>query len=141
MSVGIHPWNADKADGAVWSRFMAWLGDERVVAVGEIGLDRLRGPEMSVQLEVMNRQLRAAAERQLPVIIHCVRAYDLLLGVHFPEDMQRIIHGFRGRPALAQQLLDAGFDLSYGAHYNDDSFVLTPADRRYRETDTGFMRW
>ena len=46
-----------------------------------------------------------------------------------------IVHGFRGGPALARQLLDAGFDLSFGLRYNKESFDITPTERRYRETD------
>ena len=37
--------------------------------------------------------------------------------------------------ALARQLLDAGFDLSFGLRYNKESFDITPTERRYRETD------
>ena len=42
---------------------------------------------------------------------------------------------FAGGPALARQLLDAGFDLSFGLRYNKESFDITPTERRYRETD------
>ncbi|MBR6482078.1 MAG: hydrolase TatD, partial [Bacteroidaceae bacterium] len=45
------------------------------------------------------------------------------------------VHGFRGGPKLAEQLLDAGMDISFGLHHNADSLRLTPEHRRHFETD------
>lgn len=136
LSVGIHPWNVSNVDEAVWKRFTAWTDDSRVIAIGEAGVDRLRGPAMELQTGVFEQQAQKAANLGLPLIVHCVRAYDVLLGIRrrIPEG-QWIVHGFRGKPELARQLLDAGIDLSYGNHFNVDSFNLTPPDRRYLETD------
>lgn len=141
LSVGIHPWNADKADSETWMRLERWLDDERVVAIGEIGIDRLRGPRIEIQVDVFAAQIDMARSRGLPVVIHCVRAFDLLLAVRkkmnptVGDGIQWILHGFRGKPALARQLLDAGIDLSYGALRNEAAFALTPPERRYTETD------
>lgn len=136
ISVGVHPWNADRVTPEVWTRMDAWLDDPRVVAVGEVGLDRARGPEIDVQLPVFNRQVELAYERRLPLIVHCVRAADILLAERRKHpDGQWIYHGFRGKPALARQLLDAGIDLSFGHTYNLESYEATPGERRYRESD------
>ena len=135
ISIGVHPWNADKADQAVWQRLEKWLEDKRVVAVGETGLDRLRGPELTVQEDVFRRQARLAGLHRLPVVVHCVRCTDRLLQIRHDFSGQWIYHGFRGKPELARQLLDAGIDLSYGDKYNAASYALTPAERRYRESD------
>lgn len=137
VSVGIHPWNAHLADDAVWARLASWLNDSRVVAVGEIGLDRCKGPEEKVQDGVFRRQAELAAALGLPVVIHCVRATDRLLALRksLQGANQWIYHGFRGKPETAQQLLDAGIDLSFGDKFNSDAFQLTPSHRRYRETD------
>ena len=43
--------------------------------------------------------------------------------------------GVLRKPALAQQLLDAGFDLSFGTLYNEGAYDIAPPDRRHRETD------
>lgn len=145
ISVGIHPWNADRATAAVWQRLNAWLTDPRVVAVGEAGIDRLRGPAPEVQTAVFERQIDMAARAGLPLVIHCVRGADVLLRLrkkllHSLADGQPapqwIFHGFRGNAALARQLLDAGIDLSFGNRYNAEAFDITPPPRRYRESDT-----
>lgn len=137
ISVGIHPWNADKVDEAVWQRLAAMLDDPRVVAIGEIGLDRARGPQMDVQQDVFRRQLVMAEERGLPVVIHSVRATDLLLALRkaLKPKVQWIFHGYRGNAAQARQLLDAGIDLSFGLKYNPEAYDAVPPDRRYHETD------
>ena len=46
-----------------------------------------------------------------------------------------IIHGFRGKPQLAKQLLRAGFYLSYGEHFNAESVKITPLGKLMIETD------
>lgn len=142
LSVGVHPWNAGRADRQVWERMERWLDDPRVVAVGEIGFDRLRAEGdsgMDVQRAVFERQAAMAAGRGLPVIIHCVRAFDMLLQCRKETALrgnQWIVHGFRGKPALARQLLEAGMDLSFGPRYNAETYALTPEERRYRESDS-----
>ena len=137
LSVGVHPWNADRADAAVWERMERWLADPRVVAVGEVGLDALRGPEPSEQMAVLERQIEMAERHGVPLVIHCVRCFDKLLRLrkNRPTSGQWIVHGFRGKPALARQLLEAGIDLSFGDRYNPESYNITPSERRYRETD------
>lgn len=134
ISVGIHPWNADRADR---DALEAALTDQRVVAIGEVGFDRARGPEIDIQTEVFDYQARIASERDLPLVIHCARATDLVLAAHkrLRPKNQWIIHGFRGNATTARQLLDAGIDLSFGRHYNPEAYAVTPPDRRYFETD------
>jgi len=138
VSIGIHPWNAGRADEAAWRALEHALdNDSRVVAVGEIGLDRLRDPALDIQATVFQRQARMAEERGLPVVIHCVRAIDALLRLRkrLHPEIQWIIHGFRSNASTARQLLDAGIDLSFSRHYNADAYTATPTDRRYFETD------
>lgn len=135
ISVGIHPWNADKADAETWERMKVMLADPRVIAVGEAGLDRLRGPGEDVQEAVFLRQADIASSAGLPLVIHCVRAFDRLLKLRKNYTGQWIVHGFRGKPATARQLLAAGLDLSFGSKYNVEAYDLTPVGRRYRETD------
>lgn len=131
-SAGIHPWQAAEADEKVWQWLQQVLAHPQTVAMGECGYDKLRGT--GNQLEVFEKQLELAADK--PVILHWVGAYDKLLQLRrkYPQQ-QWILHGFRGKQALARQLLSAGIDLSFGLRYNPDSFAITPTDRRFRETD------
>ena len=86
---------------------------------------------------MFSAQVAESERRQLPMTLHVVRAFDLILQARKTLRPQQVwtIHGFRGKPALAQQLLKAGFDLSFGQHYNERAFALTPPDHRHLETD------
>lgn len=138
-SAGLHPWltGTPLLARQVLDSLPAWLAHPQVVAVGECGLDALRGADMEVQTGFLTEQLKMADETELPVVLHVVRAFDRLL--HLRKTMRpRVkwtIHGFRGKPALAQQLLDAGFDLSFGIKHNAAAYALTPPERRWHETD------
>lgn len=141
-SAGIHPWWTEGDRDRLWSGLEHWLRHPQVVAVGECGLDKLRGAAMEIQKQQFERQLERAEQLSLPVTIHCVKAFDQLLAIRkqLSPSVQWTVHGFRGKPELARQLLAAGFNLSFGTRYNAESFALTPASRRYRETDEDYVR-
>ena len=127
-SAGIHPWHADRADmfGEV-ERLAACPG---VVAIGETGLDKRRGPSLDIQIPLFRRHIDLAEAVGKPLIVHCVGAWQELLALPRPQVMT-IIHGFRGKPELARKMTAAGFFLSLGARYN-------PASERFalfRESD------
>lgn len=139
-SVGIHPWDA--IDG-ISPASVALLEKDAmrpcVEAIGEAGFDRLRGPSADIQRALFDIHASLSAATGKPLIIHCVRGWDLLLAAVArwkPAPGMWIVHGFRGKPALARQLLDSGLALSYGLRYNEESFAATPPLRRYRETDS-----
>ena len=137
-SVGIHPWSTvEPITLTLLKKLVAAVGDERVVAVGECGFDRLRGGSIEIQRSLFDFHARLAERYNKPLIIHAVRANDELIAAirrHRPS-VEWIIHGFRGKPQLAQQLLSEGFSLSIGKKYNRDVLEVIPANRLYRETD------
>ena len=138
LSIGLHPWHIDEGRTAQsCSNLIPWLSLPQVVAVGEAGIDRLRGGNIELQMEVFETQARLAAEAKKPLIIHCVKAFDEVIRLHktrFPHEPW-IIHGFRGKPEQARQLLREGFFLSFGEHYNDKALCLCPPDRLMMESD------
>lgn len=138
-SAGIHPWwTTDKASTALMlQQLPQLLSHPQVVALGECGLDALRGANVDEQEQVLTQQLLLAEQWHLPVTLHIVRAYDRLLRLHklLRPTTQWTVHGFRGKPALAQQLLQAGMNLSFGLKRNDESWNITPPHRRFTETD------
>ena len=66
-----------------------------------------------------------------------VKAADLLLAEKkkLHPQVPWVIHGFRGKPQEAEQLLKAGLYLSFGEHYNVETLRSTPLDRLFLETD------
>ena len=135
-TAGIHPWEAQRAE---LSELLP-LGDD-VQAVGETGLDFAVDVDRDAQRRLFDAQLRLACERGLPVVLHCVRAFE--------ETMRRlaactpravIFHGFIGSTEQARQALAKGYYLSFGERTfrsprSMEALRATPSDRLFLETD------
>ena len=126
---GIHPWRADIACP------VPDLSDK--LAIGECGLDALRGPSMEIQLQVFRQQIALSEASSKPLIIHCVKALDQLLCLYqeLRPKMPWMLHGFRGKPQQLRSLLSAGLYVSFGFCYNEESLCLCPLERLMLETD------
>jgi TatD DNase family protein len=140
---GIHPWflNEDNQKEFLISvENVATLPG--IIAIGEAGFDKLKGPSIELQRTVFEEQVLISEKIKKPVVIHCVRAWDELLSVRkkMKPKMPWLVHGFRGNVELALQLLSKGMYLSFWF-----DFVLRPeagnllrqmpVDRIFLETD------
>ena len=140
---GIHPWFLDEKNQADQIRSVENLIDHTgIIAVGEAGFDKLRGPSAELQRKVFEKQVGLAETYRKPVIIHCVKAWDDLLAARkkMKPTTPWMIHGFRGSVELAAQLLSKGLYLSVWFEFalRDESAELIkslPADRFFLETD------
>ena len=113
-SVGIHPWYIASFAASLndsKARFEELLDHPQVLAVGEAGLDKLAEAPLTLQIEVFEYQARLAEEADKPLIIHLVKAVDELLKLKQKIRPVKpwIIHGFRGKAALAEEYLRHGF--------------------------------
>ena len=131
---GIHPWKADE------TFVVPDLSGK--LAIGECGLDGLRGPSMERQEEVFVQQIRLSEEVERPLIIHCVKVLDRLLQLRkeLRPTQSWMFHGFRGKPQQLCSLLDAGFFVSFGFQHNEESLRICPIDRLLLETDDDEVR-
>lgn len=138
-SIGLHPWQAeDLTEGSLLLLEQKLLSSPRVVALGEAGLDRICSTPYSKQLHFFREEARLADRLDLPLIIHLVRAQEdiLRLGKELRPRTPWLIHGFRGKPEQAAQLLRAGFYLSFGRYFHSESLALAYGEgRAFLETD------
>lgn len=137
-SVGIHPWNSSTAPSPdVLERLEKWASMSWCAAVGECGVDMLKGGPLFRQLQIMKHHIVLSERLALPLVIHDVKAHDIIIGLKKEMSPRQpwIIHGFRGKPSVAEMLLKAGLSLSFGERFNPDSLKATPADRIFAETD------
>lgn len=136
-SVGVHPWNADKATEATFARMAAMAQSESVVAIGECGLDALKGPSLDVQQIAFERQVAVSEQAGKPLIIHAVKTVSQIIALRRRLNPHQpwIIHGFRGKPQQAAELLRHGFYISLGERFNAQTAAMIPADRLFFETD------
>ncbi len=135
LSVGIHPWDTPATD---LNLLDLATRDHRVVAIGETGLDTLRGAPLAVQETVFRHHIAIAEHCGKPLIIHCVHAIDRLLHIWrdtAPHRSEIIFHGMGRGARVARQLLDEGFWLSYGKRYNIEAMLMTPDERLLVESD------
>lgn len=133
-SVGVHPWDAAKFD---MDALEVAASSPLVAAIGETGLDALRGPSLEVQEGVFRHHVAISERLGKPLIIHCVKSFDRLLAIRKELNPVQtwIAHGFRGKPQQAMQLLRAGFHISLGPRFNPETARIIPADRLHIETD------
>ncbi len=92
---------------------------------------------MATQLDVLSEHIKLSEQLELPLILHVVKAFNEIIQLRqrINPSQKWIIHGFRSKPELARQLLDNGFDLSLGEHFNAATAAIIPADRLHFETD------
>ena len=137
FSVGVHPWDLDKLSDDWFERLTKLCADQRVVMIGECGLDKNSEASIRLQTEIFEKHILVSENLSKPLIIHCVGRFNELLDLrkkHQPSQ-KWIIHGFRGKPALADQILRAGCDISFGAKWNAESVKLVPLEHLFVETD------
>ncbi len=137
-SIGIHPWDLlDNNYLQKWDSLLTLAHDSRVIAIGEAGLDKRIAPSLSLQLDILKKQIQLADSLQKPLIIHCVRSANELIALK--KEMKPlnpwIIHGFRGKKELALEYVKHGFYLSFGENYLEESLRAIPLDHVFLETD------
>lgn len=136
-SVGIHPWDTADATEADIERLRRLAAHPRVVAVGEAGMDALRGGPLADQEALLRRHIAVSEAVGKPLILHAVRTLSDILRLRreLRPTQRWVIHGFRGKPATALQLIAAGIDISIGARHNPDVPAVVPAAHLHHETD------
>ena len=138
-SVGFHPWyNVDTLTDSDFTQLEQCAQHEQVLAIGETGIDSLRGADLDIQAKVFERHLYIAATVAKPVVVHSVRTAQNILTVRRHAGLTYVtlaIHGMRANAHVARTLLDAGCYLSYGIRFNPDALSSTPLDRLLIETD------
>lgn len=110
---GIHPMHAD----AVNNKSLERLSDisAKAIAIGEIGLDPVYLVAMELQERAFREQLRIAVACDLPVLIHCRRAFQRLLQILLEERADRvggIMHAYSGSLEMAREFIRLGFGIS-----------------------------
>lgn len=141
-AVGFHPHRADafEADAPA---VKALIRADKVVAIGEIGLDYYRGKVAKAnQLTTFRRQLDWAHEANLPVSVHNREADSDVLSCLQEKDVRAILHCFSSSSECARSALAAGFTLSFAGNLTfpranalREVAATVPADRLLIESD------
>jgi TatD DNase family protein len=143
FTAGIHPWYLDENNSSSLLAYIREIASNpNLIAFGEAGFDKLRGPSHEIQLAVFDEQVKIAGEFGKPLVIHCVKAWNELQEAH--RDLKPgtpwLVHGFRGKKDLAQQLIRRGMYISFWFDFvvRPESSGLVksiPPERIFLETD------
>ncbi len=150
-TVGIHPHDAkdyvpEKHDALLTE----WAQKEKVVAIGEIGLDyHYDYSPRDVQQEVFIRQLIIAKAVQLPIVIHNRESMEDMVRIlkqYFAPEYGGIMHSYSGSVEMAKVFLEMGFHLSISgpltfsnARKLPEVVAMMPLDRLLIETDSPYL--
>ena len=143
-SIGLHPWHANDENASRKIKIIEKFAEHpKVLAIGEIGLDRRCGVNFEIQKQVLHQQLIIAQRIKKPVIWHLVKSYADILSLNksIPTHTPWILHGFHSKPTMAKSLIDNGFYFSFGAMLfneksgNEKLLPLIPIDKLFFETD------
>jgi len=155
-AVGIHPQDSKQAPLTDINVITELAQNEKVIAIGEIGLDYYRDyAPREQQIKVFRQQLELAGDLRKPVIIHCRQAENAVLAM-LQEWVERgglpsscgvgVIHCFNGTFETAQAYLNMGFYLGLGAYIGypssqtmHETIRQLPLDRLLIETDCPFL--
>jgi len=165
-AVGVHPHDAAKVTAAEWSAIEAWARNDRVVGIGETGLDsdRMFSP-WEAQLDNLRANLALALATGKPAILHCRSragerdAQDALVAELRAADFDgaaaravfggrppAVIHSFSGPVDYAETVIAMGLAVSFsglvfrrGEEPSAEAVALVPAERLLVETDSPFL--
>lgn len=149
-AAGVHPSEADELNEVLFARLREIVKEEKILAVGEIGLDYYWDePECDIQKKWFARQLELARESKLPVIIHSRDAakdtYDIMKAEK-AEEIGGVIHCFSYAKEIAKKYLDMGFFLGIGGvvTFNNakklkEVVEMAPIEMLVTETDSPYL--
>jgi TatD DNase family protein len=146
-AVGFHPHEAKDCDDAAFAEIERLAADERVVAIGECGLDfHYNHSPRETQIAVLERHLDLARRLRKPVIIHNRESTPEMLEILGRDPLPGILHSFTETRDVALQLVALGYYISFSgivtfrtAESLREAARAVPHDRVLIETDTPFL--
>lgn len=149
-AVGIHPHAAKTADDAALKEIEMIAATDKVVAVGETGLDYFyMNSEKEEQINSLTAHIGIAYRAELPIVIHVRDADPDLMEILRKEklsDRTGVIHCFTGNYETAGKYIDLGFYISFSgiatfkkSEEIRDAAKKIPADRLLIETDSPYL--
>ena len=149
-AVGVHPHSAKEMDDSTVEILKSFTGRDKVVAIGEIGLDyHYDNSPRDVQRKRFIEQLHLAKEVNLPVIIHSRDAagdtFDILKDAQ-DGSLEGVLHCYSGSVEMAREYIKLGFYISLAGPVTfKNSRVLkevakdVPLDKLLIETDSPYL--
>lgn len=148
IAAGFHPSDLNELSEADWKQMESILKDERILAVGEIGLDyHWDDVDKDIQKKAFIHQIQIANALKKPVIIHMRDATkDTMEILHTYKQVSGIMHCFSGSLETAKEAIDMDMYISVGgpltfknARGIPEVMEQLPIDRIFVETDCPYL--
>lgn len=113
---GIHPWFIEKDGTSQFRKLEFQCAQEKPLMIGEIGLDRLRGADFGIQIEIFKRQVDLASDLKLACVIHSVKSFSEIISLRKRYTVQArpwILHDFAANQIIADNAIQSGCYLSF----------------------------
>ncbi|MBE7041927.1 MAG: TatD family deoxyribonuclease [Ruminococcaceae bacterium] len=147
-AVGVHPHEAENMKEEDLEQLKEWFSHEKVVALGEIGLDYYYdNSPREVQRYWFDRQMQLAVEREMPVVIHDRDAHGDTMEIvkRYPK-VKGVFHCYSGSADMARELIKMGWYLAFGGSCTFKNakalpvvIAEIPEDRFLIETDCPYL--
>lgn len=147
-AVGFHPHEADKFNQQIQNTLEGLVKKDKVVAIGEIGLDYYKNySKIENQKSLFISLVKLAKDFNLPLIIHNRQAQeDTLKILKEAMPLKAVVHCFSGNENFLKECLDLGFLISFTCNITypkaenlRDLVKITPMHRLLLETDAPFL--
>jgi len=147
-AVGIHPHEADHFDDLTRQEIEKLTNEEKIVAIGEIGLDYYKNfSKAENQRPMFESLLDLAKIKNLPVVIHSREAAVDTLSILKNKKIEKaVVHCFSGNEDFLKGCLDLGYFISFTCNITyekaqnlRDLVKLAPLERIFLETDAPYL--
>jgi TatD DNase family protein len=147
-TAGIHPHAVAEFGKDAISRVADLAQDDRIVAIGETGLDYYYdNAPRSAQRQALRRHVELAADLVLPLIVHSREADEDTMAVirEVEGEVFGVLHCFDGGPELLEAGIEAGWMISFAGlvtfkNYDKEGLVrAVPPDQLLIETDSPYL--
>lgn len=147
-SFGLHPWQEPSPQWV--EQLTSYLDTVTHACIGECGLDRwIKDYNIETQKDVFLIQLQLAAQRNLPLSIHCLKAWGLMLEILESQPLPQrgfLLHSYSGSAELVPRLANLGAYFSFSGYFLHarkqsihNTFKIIPPERLLIETDAPDM--
>ncbi len=144
--IGIHPSDTESFKDEDLNEIKKLINNEKIIGIGEIGLDYTYKTDKKRQKEIFEKQLQLAEEYKLPAIIHIRNTFDEVFDILENYKIIPIWHSCTGNLKEVEKFLEIGGYLSFSgiitfknAYKLREVVKLVPLERIFLETDSPYL--
>jgi TatD DNase family protein len=144
--IGIHPSEIDNFNDEDLNQIEDFIKEEKIIGIGEIGLDYTYKTDKNKQKEIFEKQLQLAEKYKLPVVLHIRETFNEIFGILKNFKVIPIWHSCTGNLEEVEKFLEIGGFISFSgiitfknANRLREIAKIVPLERMFLETDSPYL--